>query len=128
MWLKKQKIKTMCDFNDHAHWRWALSEEQKVLTVSNASSKEVYVSEDEKACKKAEWSECCNEGNNRGAIASLNSKEILKVQHDEESNRITELQEEVCILNEKEFHIRDCMINEAACAACDGSNKDHIIG
>ena len=51
-WLKKQEIKTTCDFNDYAHCAWTLSEDQKVLIVNNVLSKEVYVSEDEKACEK----------------------------------------------------------------------------
>ena len=31
-------------------------------------------------------------------------------------------------MNEKELHIRDCILNHAACAACDGSKKDELFG
>ena len=61
-------------------------------------------------------------------IALLNSNGNLKVQHNKESDRIIESHEDVRTLNEKEFHIRYFIFNEAACAACDGSKKDHLFG
>ena len=32
------------------------------------------------------------------------------------------------MLSDKEFYIRDCILNESAYATCDGSKKDHLFG
>ena len=53
------------------------------------ANKVVHVSENEKACKKLELSECHNEGNNKGAISLLNSIWRLKFQYNEENDRIS---------------------------------------
>ena len=63
------------------------------------ANKVVHVSKNEKAYKKLELRECHNEDNNKDAISLLNSIGTLKVQCDEENDRINELPEEECVLN-----------------------------
>ena len=57
----------------------------------------------------------------RGVIARLNKRGVLKVQYEEVEYREEMMPEETCGLNEKELHIRDCILNHAAYAACDGA-------
>ena len=42
--------------------------------------------------------------------------------------RIENILEEMYILSDKEFYIRDCIMNEAAYAVGDRSKKDHMFG
>ena len=52
----------------------------------------------------------------------------LRVQFEESKETVIELPEEMCYLNDKEFCLRDCILNHSACAAYDGSKKDHSFG
>ena len=63
----------------------------------------------------------------RGIIGRLNSNGLLKIQYEETYLKKEEAPEDECIPNEKEFYIRDCILNESAYAACDGSIKNHLF-
>ena len=56
----------------------------------------------------------------------LNS--ALKIQIVDEIIPSVSLPEELCMLSDKEFYIRDYILNEAAYAACNGSKKNNLFG
>ena len=37
------------------------------------------------------------------------------------------ISERECLFSEKEFYMRDCILNKAAYIACDGSKKDNLF-
>ena len=77
--------------------------------------------------KKAEYNPQEEDESFQGIIGQLNSKGILKIQFEEKPFRKQEIPKDKCIPNEKELYIRDCILNESAYAACDGSMKDHLF-
>jgi len=42
--------------------------------------------------------------------------------------KISKIPESKCMLTDKEFYMRDCILNEVAYAACDGSKKNNLFG
>ena len=77
---------------------------------------------------EVEWSEEIEDGTYNGIIGLLHSNGNLKVQFIEEQITPTSTPEELCMLSDKEFYIRDCILNEAAYAACDGLKKLNLFG
>ena len=58
----------------------------------------------------------------------LNSKGVLKVQYQETTRHIENRSENLRALNERELYVCDCILNNAAYAACDGLKKDYLFG
>ena len=77
---------------------------------------------------EVEWSKEIENGTYNRMIGLLYSNGTLKVQFIEEQITPTSIPEELCMLSDKEFYIRDCILNEAAYAVCDRSKKDCLFG
>ena len=58
----------------------------------------------------------------------LHSNGALKIQMIEETKPNVSLPKESCILSDKEFCMKNCVLNEVAYAACDGSKKNNYFG
>ena len=107
-----------------------LRKDKKVLLVQKLDGEnEFYVLNETKSIynaveSNAQYDEC----DYYGVIAILKSNGCLKVQFEETKEKVVDLHEDLCCLNDKEFCIRDCILNHAAYAACDGSSKDNLFG
>ena len=112
--VKEEKNKITCNFIKCAHWTIQLRDNAKILIVNKESCEESCVSKDKKVYKRIEQNDHFNDSCNRGIAALFNSNIILKVQNKEKQNNIEMLPEEMRILNEIEFCIRDCAMNQAA--------------
>ena len=86
------------------------------------------LNEDNQTYNAVEWNGQYDDLDYRGIIAIFRLNGCLKVQFEESKEKVIELPEEMCCLNDNEFYIRDCMLNHSACAACDGSKKDNLFG
>ena len=75
-----------------------------------------------------DYSEELEQGNFVGIIGTLYSNGVLKIQMVDEPIQVVSIPEELCMLSDKEFYIRDCILNEAAYAACDRSKKHNLFG
>ena len=77
---------------------------------------------------ETEWNEQYMKGNYVGIVGYLYSDGTLKVQFMQNQPKIPKSPEEMCILSDKEFYMRDCILLESAYAACDGSKKNNLFG
>ena len=109
-------------------WKWQLRDDRKALIVTEEMKKKACVLNSINRCNEVEWSEEIEVGTYNGIIGLLHPNGKLKVLFIEEQITPTLTQEELCMLSEKECHIRNCILNEAACAACNGSKKDSLFG
>jgi len=130
VWLKQQRIQTAKDFYKYTHWKLILRNDNKVLIVQKTIEvKEAYVlNENDNLYNAVNWNGQYDENDYRGIIAVLKPNGYLKVQFEESIEKMIDLPEDLCCLNDKEFYIRDCILNHSAYATCDGSNKDHLFG
>ena len=128
MWLKKQQIKIVCDFDEHVHWEMQLRQDNKVLIAKNVVGNEVHRVDERNVHRRVELIDDVNEEEFRGVIARLNTRGVLKVQYEETEHREEMMPEETCGLNEKELYIRDWTLSYAAHAAYDGSKKYELFG
>jgi len=58
-----------------------------------------------------------------GILGYLYPDGTLKIHLTQNQLKITKIPESKCMLTEKEFYICDCIMNEVAYAACDGSEE-----
>ena len=109
-------------------WKWQLRDDRNVLIVTEEMKTKACVLNSINRCNEVEWSEEIEVGTYNGIIGLLYPNRKLKVQFIEEQITPTSAPEELCMLSEKEFYVRDCILNEAAYATCDGSKKDSVFG
>ena len=127
-WLQQRNIETIFDFDDDAVWNWRLRDDQNVLLVNEGQEKKVFVKTLHNEYKEIEWRKEYEEGKFHGIIGILYSNGRLRIQFQQNQPQIRKVPESVCVLSDKEFYIRDCIMMESAYAACDGSKKDNLFG
>ena len=104
-----------------------LRKDNKILIVKKLKGNEAYVLNERNEYKRVELNNEVKKEKFRGIIAQLNIIGVLKVQYEEVEYREEMMPEEIYSLNEKEIHIRDCILNHAAYAAYDGLKKDKLF-
>ena len=109
-----------------------LRKDNKMLVVKRLEGNEVHVLNEKNEYQRVELDEEVKEEEVkeeefRGVIARLNTRGVLKVQYEEIEHREEMMPEKICVLNENELCIRDCILNHAAYAACDRSKKDELF-
>ena len=63
-----------------------------------------------------------------GIVGYLHLDGTLKVQFKQNQLKIPKYRERECMLSDKEFCMRDCVLNEVVCAAYDGLKKKNLFG
>jgi len=100
-----------------------------VLIITEESYKRVYVrNENNKYKEVALDNDEFNKDSLYGILGYLYPDRTLKIHLTQNQLKITKIPESKCMLIEKEFYIRDCIMNEAAYTACDRSKKDNLFG
>ena len=127
-WLEKKRIKTVFDFDEDAVWKWQLSRNGGVLLINEDESKRVYVRTENNKFIETEWNEHFRSEYYDGIIGYLYPDGTLKVQFTQSQPKIYKSPEREYMLTDKEFYMRDCILNESAYAACDGSKKNNLFG
>ena len=93
-WLKRQQIKTVCDFNEHAHWEMQLRKDNKILIVKKLEGNEACVLNEKNEYQRVELDKEFKEEEFRDVIARLNKRGVLKVQYEEVEHREEMMPEE----------------------------------
>ena len=109
-------------------WKWKISRDEKVLVINEETSKRAYVRTDQNKYVETEWNEEYMKGNYDGIVGYLYSDGTLKVQFMQNQPKIPKSPEGMCMLSDKEFYMRDCILFESAYAAYDRSKKNNLFG
>ena len=104
-----------------------LRKDNKMLIIKKLEGNEVYEFNERNEYQRVELDYEVKEEEFRGVIARLNKRGILKVLYEEVEYKEEMIPEEIYGLNEKELYIRDCILDNAAYAAYDGSKKDELF-
>lgn len=76
-----------------------------------------------KVYASADWQESFESMEFNGIIGLFNTTDVFKLQFMHDSTLVNQILNEIDTLSEKKVCIRDCILNDAEYAACDGSKK-----
>ena len=100
-----------------------------MLLINDSDTKRVLVRSEENRYEEVEWNEGYENGQFNGIIGLLYPNGTLKVQLTQNQQKMYKTPEiRECLWSDKEFYMRDCILNESAFAACDGSKKNNLFG
>ena len=80
MWLRKQNLKTICDFHKKVDWNWQLRENKRILIIIEVQEKRAYEKSKDNKYLLVDYSEELEQGNFVGIIGTLYSNGVLKIQ------------------------------------------------
>jgi len=98
------------------------------LIITEDQSTKAYVKTSQNEYQETEWKKEYEEGCFNRIIGILYPNGRLQIQFHQNQMKIRKTPESTCMLSDKEFYIRDCIMMESAYAACDGSKKDNLFG